>query len=382
MLTDVTQATPTPQSRLQRSSRDAASVPAAIASWLTDLLPSGADPHVVLHSGVDANGMSSETLLLDLTWTHDGQQQVGRCVARVQPAVHDFPVFPRYALADQREAMRLAGELSTVPVPAVRWIEPTGEVLGTPFFLMDRVEGRVPPDVLPYPFGDNWLFDADPAQQRALQDASVGLVAALHAIPDGPRRFAFLDPARAGHAGSTALARNLARLRAWYDFAVPDVGSSASVERCLAWLERELPTTEEAVLCWGDARIGNVIYEDFEPVAVLDWEMATVGPRELDVSWMLFAHQVFQGIAEVFELPGMPGFLREDDVRAAYAQAGGGELGDLRWYHVFNAAQWCVVFMRTGARQAHFGEIERPADVDALFHHRPIVDRLLAEVGA
>lgn len=382
MLAGVTQATPTPQSHLQRSSRDAASVPAAIAAWLADLLPTGADPQVVLHSGVDSNGMSSETLLLDVTWTHDGVRRVGRYVARVEPAAGDVPVFPRYALADQREAMRLAAELSEVPVPAVRWLEPTGQVLGTPFFLMDRVEGRVPPDVLPYPFGDNWLFDAEPAQQRALQDGSVGLVAALHAIPGGADRFAFLDPARAGHDGSTALARNLARLRAWYDFAVPGVGRSATVERCLAWLEGHLPATEEAVLCWGDARIGNVIYEGFAPVAVLDWEMATVGPRELDVSWMLFAHQVFQGIAETFELPGMPHFLREDDVRAAYAEAGGGELGDLRWYHVFNAAQWCVVFMRTGARQLHFGEIERPDDVDALFHHRPIVERLLDEAGA
>ena len=42
------------------------------------------------------------------------------------------------------------------------------------------------------------------------------------------------------------------------------------------------------MLSWGDSRIGNVLYEDFRPVAVLDWEMATVGPRALDVSWIIF----------------------------------------------------------------------------------------------
>ena len=57
-----------------------------------------------------------------------------------------------------------------MPVPQVRWMEPTGDVLGTPFFLMDRIDGLVPPDVLPYNFGDNWLFDATPEDQRRLQD--------------------------------------------------------------------------------------------------------------------------------------------------------------------------------------------------------------------
>ena len=44
--------------------------------------------------------------------------------------------------------MKLAGELTDVPVPVVRWLEPTGEVLGRPFFLMDHVDGVVPPDVM------------------------------------------------------------------------------------------------------------------------------------------------------------------------------------------------------------------------------------------
>ena len=67
---------------------------------------------------------------------------------------------------------------------------------------------------------------------------------------------------------------------------------------------------------------------------------------------------------------------------AAYTEKTGVELGDLHWYHVLNATQWCIVFMRTGARQVRFGEIEKPDDVETLFHHKPLMDRLLAEVGA
>ena len=375
----MTQAPPPADLKMQRSSRDASTLPARLADWLAGVLPPGAEPVVTLHHGIDANGMSSETLLLDVAWTEGGERRLGEYVARVAPAPHDFPVFPTYALGDQYDAIRIVGETTDVPVPQVRWMEPTGEVLGTPFFLMDRIDGLVPQDVLPYNFGDNWLHDAPHEHQRRLQDATVDVLAKLHAIPDAATTFSFLDPQ---HPGETALARNLARTRAWYDFAVADIGRSPLVERGLAWLEAHLPDTDEAVLCWGDARIGNVLYRDFEPVGVLDWEMAALGPRELDLSWIVFAHQVFETITGMLELPGMPHFLREEDVVATYAERAGVEVGDLHWYHVYNAVQWCIVFMRTGARQIHFGEIERPEDLETLFHHKPLMERLLTEAGA
>lgn len=378
----MTQAPPPADLKLQRSSRDATTLPTRLADWLATLLPEGAHPTVVMQSGVDANGMSSETLLLDATWSDGGERQVGRYVARVAPAGEDVPVFPSYALQDQYDAIRIVGERSGVPVPQVRWMEPTGEVLGTPFFLMDRVEGVVPQDVLPYNFGDNWLHDASPEDQHRLQDTTVSVIAELHAIPDAQTTFGFLDPALHGHEGETPLARNLARTRAWYDFAVADIGPSAIVDRGLAWLEANLPEPSDTVLCWGDSRIGNVLYQDFEPVAVLDWEMAAIGPRELDISWIVFAHQVFETITGMLELPGMPHFLREEDILAAYAEKSGVELGDLHWYHLYNAVQWSIVFMRTGARSIHFGEIEPPEDVETLMHHKPLFEQLLAEVGA
>jgi aminoglycoside phosphotransferase (APT) family kinase protein len=374
----MTQAPPPADMTIQRSSRDADVLRASLTEWFATVLPEGADPTVVLHSSVQENGLSSETVPLDVTWTEGGAQQIGQYVARVAPAAEDLPVFENYALQEQYDAIRIVGETTDVPVPQVRWMEPTGDVLGTPFFLMDRIDGLVPRDVLPYNFGDNWLFDATHEDQRRLQDATVGVLAGLHAIPDAGSTFSFLDP---HHDGPTALARNLARTRSWYEFAVPDIGRSPITERGLDWLEAHLPESDEAVLCWGDARIGNVLYRDFEPVGVLDWEMATVGPRELDVSWMVFAHRVFESITGMLELPGMPHLLREEDVVATYEQLTGATLGDLDWYHVYNAVQWCIVFMRTGARQIHFGEIERPEDIETLMHNKPLLEELLARVG-
>jgi aminoglycoside phosphotransferase (APT) family kinase protein len=374
--------------RLQRSSRDAPAVASAIAGWLATQLPTGGGPEVVLGAGSDANGMSSETVLADVSWTQDGGRRTGSYVIRVAPSAQDVPVFSSYRLDHQHETIRLVGVLTEVPVPTPRWLEPTGDVLGAPFFFMDRVEGLVPPDVMPYTFGGNWFFDASPEDRRRLQDATVAAIAGVHQIPDAEERFAFLDDRALP--GPTPLRRHFERTREWYEWAVRDAAAgrgcrSGLVDRAVAWLDDNWPAADvprNVVLSWGDARIGNVLYRDFTPVAVLDWEMAGLGPRELDLGWLVFAHRVFQTLAETFELPGLPDVLRAEDVRATYADLTGVEVGDLQWFEIYSALIWAVVFMRTGARQARFGEIELPDDVDSLMHHAPLFRALLDEVGA
>lgn len=363
-------------SRLQHSSRDTHALPEQLSQWLASVLPERDAPQVTIENGVDANGMSSETILLTARWGDDEQ----RLVARVAPTLADVPVFSSYRLDHQFELMRLVDELTEVPVPRVRWIDTTGAVLGTPFFLMDRVDGEVPPDVMPYTFGGNWFADAAPERRRELQDTTVEVLAKLHAIPDAAQQFSFLtevDPP-----GDTPLRRHFGWLKEWYQFAVPDIGRSPLVEQALQWLEAHFPTDVAAstpVLTWGDSRIGNVLYEDFRPVAVLDWEMATVGPRELDVSWIIFAHMVFQELAGLAGLPGLPDVLREEDVRATYERLTGATLGDLHWFYIYSAVIWCCVFMRTTARRVHFGEMEQPEDVESTFYHASLLRRLLQD---
>jgi len=365
---------------IQRSGRDVSTIPAVLSNWLSTVMPGGIKPEVTVESGIDSNGMSSETIILTGRWSQDGKPFEQRWVARVAPTAADVPVFPHYRLDHQYDVIRLVSELTSVPVPTLRWMDTTGEVLGSPFFLMDHVDGVVPPDVMPYTFGGNWFADAPAERQRELQDSTVEVLAKLHSIPNAAKTFGFLtevDPP-----GDTPLRRHFQWLKDWYEFAVPDVGRSPLVERALAWLEENFPTdiaAGEPVLSWGDSRIGNVLYDDFRPVAVLDWEMATVGPRELDVAWIVFAHMVFQEIAGLATLPGLPDVLREEDVRATYQSLTGVELGDLRWFYVYSGVIWCCVFMRTGARRVHFGEIEKPDDVEAMFYHAGVLRRFLEE---
>ncbi|OBB47338.1 MULTISPECIES: phosphotransferase family protein [unclassified Mycobacterium] len=365
-------------SRLEHSSRDLSSLPGVMSRWLSTVLPGGAAPEITVESGVDANGMSSETIILTGRWTADGQPQEQKWVARVAPTTEDVPVFSSYRMDHQFDVIRLVQEKTDVPVPQVRWLENSGDVLGTPFFLMDYVDGRVPPDVMPYTFGGNWFSDSPAEQRRELQDATVGVIAKLHSIPEPEKVFGFLD----NGSDRNALRRNLNWLQDWYRFAVPDIGRSSLVERALDWLEANWPADAAAndpVLVWGDSRVGNVLYSGYQPVAVLDWEMATLGPREMDAAWMIFAHNVFQELAGLAGLPGLPDFMREEDVKQTYAALTGVELGDLHWFYVYSGVIWACVFMRTSARRVRFGEIEQPDDVESLFYHGALLKRLIGD---
>ncbi|MDQ1698113.1 MAG: hypothetical protein QOJ03_3466 [Frankiaceae bacterium] len=365
-------------SPIQRTSRDPAVLQARLQDWLARTLGSDANPIVGTLSGTDANGMSSDTVLFDASWTDaDGTSRDEQLVARIAPDANDVPVFPSYDMPGQFETIRLVHELTDVAVPEPRWCEPETTSIGAPFFVMNRVDGAVPPDVLPYPFGNNWLFDATTEQQQRLQDSTVQAIAALHAISDATSRFAFLErPAP----GATHLRRHVAHTRAWYDMVKAGGAGSPLVERGFGWLDAHWPAEEgPTVLSWGDARIGNVIYADFTPAALLDWEMAGLGPRELDVAWLVCGHLVFQDLASSLGLPGMPDFLRADDVTARYEELTGHAPRDFAFYLTYAALQWGVVFLRTGQRQAHFGEREMPADAEELIYCRSLIERMLAD---
>lgn len=364
-----------PQLEMTRTSRDPEELRETLTAWFGERLPAVAPPEVIGLGSSDANGMSSETVLFTVEWVDAaGTNHIEDLVARIAPSAADEPVFASYSLHHQFNVLGQVAELTDVPVPRVRWLELDPEVIGTPFFIMDRVDGAIPPDIAPYTFGDNWLFDASLEDQRRLQDNTVEVLAKLHSIDEPEERFAYLTPVEPG---DTPLKRHVAHTKAWYDYAVDRAARSNIVESGFEWLEANWPEETSPVLLWGDARPGNTIYQDFEPVAVLDWEMASLGPREIDLGWMIFGHMVFHEIASVFELPPMEHFMETADVAATYEQITGIAPRDLHWHIVYAAVQWGIVFIRNGTRMARFGEIEMPDDVDDLMHHRALLERLL-----
>ena len=219
--------------RLQRSARDVSTLPGVMSQWLSTVMPGGAKPQVTVESGVDSNGMSSETIILTGQWDGDGQQHEEKWVARVAPTEQDVPVFSSYRMDHQFDVIRLVGEMTDVPVPQVRWLEPTGTVLGTQFFLMDYVSGVVPPDVMPYTFGGNWFADSPAESQRALQDNTVDVLAKLHAIP--ARRDHLRVPGRRRRAKRVAAQSGLADSRGTSSRFPTSAGPRSSSRRSSGW---------------------------------------------------------------------------------------------------------------------------------------------------
>ncbi|WP_371865365.1 phosphotransferase family protein [Gordonia spumicola] len=208
---------------------------------------------------------------------------------------------------------------------------------------------------------------------RALTAASVGVLAAVHAAPLPTVGVALPND------GESPLRAHIRRLREFYDWAAQGRAGAPLIERAFAWVDENFPKDEpEPVLTWGDARIGNIMYRDFAPVAVLDWEMATVGPRELDIAWMIFIHRFFQDLAELATLEGLPDFLTRDDVTAEYERLTGYAPRDLDFYITYSALVHAVIMFRINCRAIHFGQAAEPADPDDMILHRATVEAMMA----
>ena len=360
--------------RITTSTRDPREMRDKFERWLRATLPEGSDARVVELASPESNGMSSETLLVDAVWTEDGAEVARRLVARVEPPATDYPVFTTYDLDMQFRVIRLVEEHTDVPVPATHWHETDRSVLGGEFFVMDRVDGLVPPDVLPYTFGDNWVFDATAAARRSIQDSAVRAMAGIHSIRPTDHDLSFLE---LDQPGATALERSLNHWKDYLEWVVGDTRSQL-LDDCFAWLTDNLPDdTGPDALSWGDGRIGNMMFRDNEVVAVLDWEMAAVAPPEVDLGWMCYLHLFFQDLAVQLGAPGLPDMFRPTDVRATYAEAAGHEPGDLTWHIAYAAMRHGVIMRRVTERSIFFGEAAAPADIDDLIIHRATLAGML-----
>lgn len=345
---------------------DVAGLRESLQSWIRIQL---ANPTAVI-SGLNkpsGSGMSSISVLFAADWRDpDGTRQHADLVARLVPEAAALPVFPGYDLERQAAVMRAVAANSAVPVPQVRWIELSSEILGRPFIVMDRVEGVVPADNPPYVFG-GFLHEASAAQQESVQRGSVGVLAGIHSIPDACSLLPELGN------GTDALRRHVDTERAYYEWTRRDDGIRIPLlDKGFEWLEENWPANpSEAVLCWGDSRVGNIMYRDFAPAVVLDWELAALAPREVDVGWFIFFHQMYQDMAEQFGRPGLPGFFRRADVVARYEEVAGVELRDLDFYLVYAAIRHGIIMSRIKRRSIHFGDCPAPGDPDEyVLHHR------------
>ncbi len=316
-----------------------------LAAWLRRKLPHASEVAVGEIGLPSGSGFSNETLLIDAAWREEGAPVAARLVARVKPTA--YAIFPEYDLQRQYRTMELLAP-TYVPVPRMRWYEDDASVLGQPFYVMDRVDGVIPSDHPPFTTG-GWLFDAAPAEQAELAHSALAVLGELHRLDWRALGFSFL--ARPEY-GSTPFRQQLG----YYTMMLRWAASGRAmpvVDATLGWLETHCPSDEPPPsLTWGDARIGNMIFRDFRPVAVLDWEMATLGPGEVDLAWWLVLDRYH---AEGVGAAPLPGFPSRDRVVAQWEDAVGRRARHLFYYEVWGAFRFALVLIRIADQMTEYG---------------------------
>jgi aminoglycoside phosphotransferase (APT) family kinase protein len=329
---------------------------------------------MILKGSPTDSGFSSETVLFDLRWREGAQVKTGRYVMRLPPAEDAFPLFPTYDLRRQASAMRIVKEHWGAPVPTVCWEEFTGDVLGAPFFVMERIDGEPAPDMPPYVF-DSWLTRASSSQLARMENAVVSTLAHIHR-PSSTAEL--LLPLELDAEDDTQLTRHMATSRAYYDW-IRAGRQIPLIDACFAALHERLPDAADSpTISWGDARLANLLFRNFAVVAVLDWESVAVGPRELDLGWLIYFRDYFQRMAERYGRRGLPDFLVGEQVVDRYSRLTGWEPRDLRWYIDYAALRQALVSIRVSQRAISFGERPAVSDPDDLVLDRQYLEGMLS----
>ena len=256
----------------KRTSRDLNEIQELLTQWIRE---KATDSEAVISDlrRPSGSGMSSETLLFTTDSKNADLSSEQRLVARLAPTSGDIPVFQEYDLDLQVQIMKIIRERTSIPVPNVLWLETNPHVLGVPFFVMEQIEGRVPPDIPPYVFG-GWLLDASQENRETLERQSVEIISELSKIDIEDIDTGFLEN---GFSGETHLRRHFAAQQNYYQWVIGNNRNHPVIEHAFTWLDQNWPEESATVLSWGDSRIGNIMFnnESFTPVAVFDWEMAS-----------------------------------------------------------------------------------------------------------
>lgn len=250
-----------------------------------------------------------------------------------------------------REARILAALAgSGVPVPRVLGVCGNPEVTGAPFYVMAYVDGLVLRTA-----ADSETLLPSPQARRRAGYALVDTLAALHAVDVDTvglgalsRRDGFLD-------------RQLRRWSAqWAACELGDMGGMAELH---GWLVAHRPAESTARLVHGDFRLGNALLgPDGDVLALLDWELCTLGDPLADVAYLLRTWSTPDARASQERLPSaLPGFPTTDELAARYARQSGRSIAELDYWMAFTA--WRAAAILAGVYRRYLdGKMGTPPD--------------------
>lgn len=295
-------------------------------------------------------GFSNETWLFDIHWQEGGVAGQEAAVLRLAP--EGTGLFRDYDLAVQYRCMKqLAG--SDVPVPQM-----LGEAgvldaaavspLQRPFYLMNRLPGRAPTEQPLYHL-EGWLYELPAERQRAVWLNGVEMIARVNRVDWQAGGFEFLLPAGMARDASAAqlLAGQLDQQAGFLAWAESLAEPYPLLRAALAWLQANQPAAGPVSVCWGDAKLGNCLF-DVETDAcsgVLDWESVELGNPVADLAWWLMLDR---SLCDGYGLPRLAGLPSRDETVAHWCAHSGHAAGNLAYFEIFAAFKFALIMARIG----------------------------------
>jgi aminoglycoside phosphotransferase (APT) family kinase protein len=273
-------------------------------------------------------------------------------VLRKKPAGE---VLPSAHAVDREYRVLTALARTDVAVPRTLLFEDDASIVGTPFYIMERLPGRV--------IHDNALPGMSPEERRQIYRSMAETLARLHAV----------DWAAIGLAGfgrphgyfSRTIARWTKQWRLSKTRDLPDV------EWLIDWLPGHVPDDDTATIVHGDFRLGNLMLHPTEPrvVGVLDWELSTLGHPLADLAHACMAwHSTPDEFGGLLGLDlGALGIADEAAFVADYDRLAGHGLRLQPFHHAFALFRFAVIFEGIAARaKAGNAAAENAAEVGKL----------------
>ena len=276
-----------------------------------------------------AGGQSNPTFFVDF----DNRSMV----LRKQPSAN---LLPSAHAVDREFRVMQALAATDVPVPKMLLFHADRDVVGTPFYLMERLQGRVFPNYA--------LPGLAPSERRGIYLAMADAMARLHKVD-----WAAIGLSDFGRPGGY-FTRQIARWTKQWQTA--RTRENADVERLIAWLPKNLPDEAETSISHGDFRLGNLMFHPTEPrvVGVLDWELSTLGHPLADVAFNCIAYHTLP--AEYGGIRGLDlaelGIPAEDEYLKHYYRTSGRADGVSAFHFAFALFRMAVIFEGIAVRAA------------------------------
>ncbi|MBU3949350.1 MAG: phosphotransferase family protein [Proteobacteria bacterium] len=312
------------------------------------------------------SGLSNQTFFFELSWWQAGEMRVENLVLRCAPT--GFLMFPKYDMKEQFILMKNL-ENTAVPVPRSRWLEEDESVIGVPFYIVDQVQGWIPGDHPPYHVAGP-LYEATPEEKARIWWKAVDIMAKIHTLDLGEVDLGFLGVPKGG---TDPIDQEIA----YYDkmLKMNEEPPPPILERTRNWLKENIFEPKHVSLCWGDARLANLMYQSDEVVAVLDWEMAFLGDPESDLGWFIHMDWATSEGLQTKPSPRLAGLPGTQETLAHYERITNRKVENFFYHEVFATWRMAVVYTRLAKHQRFISNFTK---IDITRSHFDKLTRLLS----